>query len=104
MELDKRTLTPVEMDAFSALFEVVIWYSPFPEERKQIPHTDGISNLRADTSTTTLTARRRYHTVPTARYPERAVRGPCSYSTHCQNLPVLPSPLPCHRAGKFARW
>jgi hypothetical protein len=38
MELDKRTLTSLEADAFAALFEQVIWYSPLAEERQQIPN------------------------------------------------------------------
>lgn len=38
MEVDKQTLTPAEADSFAALFEQVIWYSPLPEERKQIPN------------------------------------------------------------------
>jgi hypothetical protein len=38
MELDKKTLTSAEAEAFAALFEQVVWYSPFPEERRQIPN------------------------------------------------------------------
>lgn len=38
MELDKRTLTPDEAEAFAALFEQVIWYSPLPDDRRQIPN------------------------------------------------------------------
>jgi len=38
MELDKETLPPVEADAFAALFEQVIWYSPLPDEPRQIPN------------------------------------------------------------------
>jgi hypothetical protein len=38
MELDKRTLSSAEAEAFAALFEQVIWYSPLPDERQQIPN------------------------------------------------------------------
>jgi hypothetical protein len=38
LELDKRTLSRDEAEAFAALFEQVIWYSPFPDERRQIPN------------------------------------------------------------------
>ena len=38
LELDKQTLTPVEAEAFAELFEQVVWYSPFPDERAQIPN------------------------------------------------------------------
>jgi len=37
-ELDKEELTPAEAVAFSKLFEQVVWYSPFPEERAKIPN------------------------------------------------------------------
>lgn len=38
MELDKKALTVGEADAFAALFEQVIWYSPILEEQRQIPN------------------------------------------------------------------
>ena len=38
MELDKRSLSSVEAAALGPLFEEVIWYSPFPEERAKIPN------------------------------------------------------------------
>jgi hypothetical protein len=38
LELDKSTLTPDEAVAFGALFEQVVWYSPFREERARIPN------------------------------------------------------------------
>jgi hypothetical protein len=38
LELDKGTLTPAEMEAFASLFESVIWFSPFEEERLRIPN------------------------------------------------------------------
>ena len=46
MELDKRTLSPDEATAFGELFEQVIWYSPFPEERAKIPNYRGESEIR----------------------------------------------------------
>lgn len=45
LELDKGTLSTVEADAFGALFERVIWYSPFPEERRQIPNYVGEAEI-----------------------------------------------------------
>lgn len=41
LSVDKSSLNRVESAAFAALFEVVIWYSPFPEERKRIPNYVG---------------------------------------------------------------
>jgi hypothetical protein len=37
LELDKSTLSSAEAAAFGPLFEEVIWFSPFPEERAQYP-------------------------------------------------------------------
>lgn len=37
LELDKGTLSPGETTAFGQLFEQVIWYSPFPEDRAEYP-------------------------------------------------------------------
>ncbi len=47
MELDKTTLSPAEAEAFAALFEEVVWYSPFPEERARIPSYRGEAEIRA---------------------------------------------------------
>lgn len=41
LELDKRQLTIEEAEAFSMLFEQVVWYSPFPEERTKVPNYKG---------------------------------------------------------------
>ena len=38
MELDKKSLSPAEADAFAPLFEQVVWYSPFPDEVRRIPN------------------------------------------------------------------
>lgn len=38
IEIDKRTLTPAEAEVFAAVFEQVVWYSPIPDERAQIPN------------------------------------------------------------------
>lgn len=46
MELDKGTLSNSEAQAFGELFERVIWYSPFPEERSQIPNYLGEAEIR----------------------------------------------------------
>jgi hypothetical protein len=47
LELDKDTLTPSEAKVFSALFEHVIWYSPFEEERKQVPNYASEEDIKA---------------------------------------------------------
>jgi hypothetical protein len=38
LELDKSTLSASEAAAFGQLFEQVIWYSPLPDERRNIPN------------------------------------------------------------------
>jgi len=38
VDLDKQSLTPVEAEAFAELFEIAVWYSPFPDERARIPN------------------------------------------------------------------
>lgn len=38
IELDKSQLRGSESTAFAVLFNKVVWYSPFPEERKRIPN------------------------------------------------------------------
>jgi hypothetical protein len=38
IEIDKSTLVSNDLRAFSDLFDVVVWYSPFPEERESIPN------------------------------------------------------------------
>jgi len=37
-ETDRRALTAAEQTAFKKLFDVVVWYSPFPDERSAIPN------------------------------------------------------------------
>jgi hypothetical protein len=46
MELDKKTLSASEALAFSDLFERVIWYSPFAEERANVPNYRGDAEIR----------------------------------------------------------
>jgi hypothetical protein len=46
LELDKRTLLAAEAQAFSEVFEQVIWYSPYPEERERIPNYRGETEIR----------------------------------------------------------
>lgn len=36
LELDKRDLTDEEALAMGTIFDRIVWYSPFPEEREQI--------------------------------------------------------------------
>jgi hypothetical protein len=35
--VDEAALTPSEQPIFEKLFDVVVWYSPFPEERAELP-------------------------------------------------------------------
>ncbi len=41
LELDRSTLTSEEAPAFAAIFDRVVWYSPFVEERAKMPHDLG---------------------------------------------------------------
>jgi hypothetical protein len=36
--IDEEALTPSEERVFRGLFDEVVWYSPFPEERREIPN------------------------------------------------------------------
>ena len=36
-DVNRRELTPVEEAAFGSLFNEVVYFSPFPEERAQVP-------------------------------------------------------------------
>lgn len=47
LELDKGRLSPSEAQAFGELFERVIRYSPFPEERATIPNYLGEKEIRS---------------------------------------------------------
>lgn len=46
-EIDKAQLSDAESSAFSALFDKIVWYSPFPEERKKIPNYLGEKDILA---------------------------------------------------------
>jgi hypothetical protein len=37
-DVDRSALTPVESDAFQRLFDQVVYFSPFPEERAEVPN------------------------------------------------------------------
>jgi hypothetical protein len=37
-ELDRSTLSEDELTALKRLFDIVVWYSPFEDERNDIPH------------------------------------------------------------------
>lgn len=37
-EVDRKSLSGVEVALLNDLFECVIWYSPFPDERREIPN------------------------------------------------------------------
>ena len=45
LEIKKEELNPVEAIELSALFEKVAWYSPFKEDRENIPHYVGDDEL-----------------------------------------------------------
>lgn len=47
LELDRSRLALNEEEAFSMLFEQVIWYSPFPEERAKISNYKGEKEILA---------------------------------------------------------
>ena len=47
LKTDKFSLSQAEREAFSALFEKVAWFSPFPEERARIPHYLGEEDIFA---------------------------------------------------------
>jgi hypothetical protein len=47
LELDKSSLSDSELRPLAALFEKVVWFSPFPDERKRIPHYLGESEIAA---------------------------------------------------------
>jgi len=40
-DLEKTSVTDLEWEIFEAVFEAIIWYSPFPEERAAIPNYKG---------------------------------------------------------------
>ena len=47
LKVDKGTLSKSEAAAFGGLFDKVVWYSPFPEEREQIPNYLGDREIAA---------------------------------------------------------
>lgn len=47
LELNKADLISKEASAFAALFDKVIWFSPFPEERTRIPNYLGEEQIQA---------------------------------------------------------
>ena len=46
-ELDKEDLSSAEAVAFAALFDKVVWFSPFAEDRGRIPNYLGEAEVRA---------------------------------------------------------
>ncbi len=38
LELDKDELSEAETKAFASLFDKVVWYSPYEDERREIPN------------------------------------------------------------------
>jgi hypothetical protein len=47
LELDKSSLPDSELRPLAALFEKVVWFSPYPDERKRIPRYLGESEIAA---------------------------------------------------------
>lgn len=47
LELNKDDLSDTERFAFSELFNKVVWFSPFPEERARIPNYIGEEEVKA---------------------------------------------------------
>jgi hypothetical protein len=43
---EKAALTAVEARAFKDVFDKVVWYSPFPEERKMVPSYLGEAEIK----------------------------------------------------------
>jgi hypothetical protein len=46
LEVDKTTLSDAEREAFSALFDKVVWYSPYSGDRKVIPSYQSGAQIR----------------------------------------------------------
>jgi hypothetical protein len=46
LELDKSDLRPDEAPVLKAVFDKIVWYSPFPEERAKIPHYIGEEDVK----------------------------------------------------------
>jgi hypothetical protein len=47
LELDKKSVPAQELPELEAIFNKVVWFSPFPEERAQIPNYLGESEIMA---------------------------------------------------------
>lgn len=62
LELDKSALTPAEAAAYGPLFEQVVWYSPFPDERARIPNY----RSEADIARAAEAASRCLETIPSS--------------------------------------
>ena len=45
-DVDRHALTPVERHAFQRLFDEVIYFSPFPEERAEVPQYRSEKQIR----------------------------------------------------------
>lgn len=45
--IDEEALTPSEERVFRGLFDEVVWYSPFPDERREIPNYKSEEQIRA---------------------------------------------------------
>ncbi len=48
--LKQTDFSPEELAVIEALFSEVVWYSPYPEERKEVPHYKGEDEIEAAVS------------------------------------------------------
>ncbi len=46
LQLDKSALGPDEAPVLKGVFDKIVWYSPFPEERAKIPHYIGEDDVK----------------------------------------------------------
>lgn len=45
-DIDKKELSEYESQIYNAIFDKIVWYSPFPEEREEIPNYIGEKEVR----------------------------------------------------------
>lgn len=46
LELDKSSVSPTELKLLLGILDKVVWFSPYPDERKQIPNYLGEDDIR----------------------------------------------------------
>jgi hypothetical protein len=45
--IEDAALTPSEQPIFEELFDEVVWFSPYPEERREIPNYESEEQIKA---------------------------------------------------------